>query len=254
MIDIAVPESPFGRLGAGYWAESHRPLASLVFVAPLLAVYEVGVLLLGPAASRNGADVWLRGFLDLIGFGQYFLLPLVTVAILLGWHHTTRRPWRLSRGILIGMAVESAALSVCLWLLLQVQGALLGIAAPPVQPPARLSVSGGLGGLVGYLGAGVYEELLFRLMLLPIVACGVRLLGVAAVPSLVVGVVASSLVFAVAHHVGPHGEPLDWFVFLFRTMAGVFFCVLFLKRGFGIAAGTHAGYDIMVGVFLASAT
>jgi len=256
MIDVTPPQSAIDRLGAGYWAESHRPLASLAFVLPLLALYEVGVLALGPAAARNGADVWLRTLLEMVGFGQYFLLPALTVSILLGWHYTSRQPWRLARGTLAGMAVESGVLSLCLWLILQLQGALLhvvaGHAGPSPEPaPAWLGAADSLGGLVGYLGAGVYEELLFRLMLLPVVAYAVRRLGVADVSSLVVAAVFTSLVFAAAHHVGQHGEPLDGFIFLFRFLAGLFFCVLFLKRGFGIAAGTHAGYDILVGVFLA---
>jgi len=110
---------------AGYWHESRRPLASLAFITPLLVVYEVGVLALGPQAVRNGADVWLRQLLELLGFGQYFLLPLATVCILLGWHHTTRQPWRLSSGVLLRMAVECLLLSLCLRLILQLQGSLL---------------------------------------------------------------------------------------------------------------------------------
>ena len=62
-----------------YWQQSRRPLTSLAFVTPLLLVYEAGVLWLGPHAMRNGADVWLRQLLDLLGFSQYFLLPLLTL-------------------------------------------------------------------------------------------------------------------------------------------------------------------------------
>jgi hypothetical protein len=62
----------------GYWEESARPLAGLAFVAPLLLAYEAGVLWLGPDAIRNAADVWLRNLLDLLGFPQYFLLPVIT--------------------------------------------------------------------------------------------------------------------------------------------------------------------------------
>ena len=67
-------------------------MVSLVFVTPILLIYEVGVLLLGPQAMRNGADLWLRHFLDATGFGQYFLLPLLTVFALLAWHHLTHEP------------------------------------------------------------------------------------------------------------------------------------------------------------------
>ena len=89
-----------------YWQQSRRPLTCLAFVAPLLVLYEGGVLWLGPQAMRNGADVWLRQFLDLLGFGQYFLLPLLTVAILLGWHHTTAQKWQIVPGVLYTMFAE----------------------------------------------------------------------------------------------------------------------------------------------------
>ena len=62
--------TPLGQLAERYWVESRRPLASLVFIAPLLIVYEVGVLLLG---VQNGADAFMRRLLDLLGFGQHFL-------------------------------------------------------------------------------------------------------------------------------------------------------------------------------------
>lgn len=66
---------------------------------------------------------------------------------------------------------------------------------------------------------------------------------------MVLAVLVSSLVFAVAHYVGHAGDTFYWFSFLFRFVAGVFFSILFIYRGFGIAAGTHAVYDILVGLF-----
>ena len=51
-----------------------------------------------------------------------------------------------------------------------------------------------------------------------------------------------------AHHVGPYGEPFEGYNFLFRTVAGVYFALLFQLRGFGIAVGAHACYDVVVGV------
>ena len=260
MISAPVHDDLRSRLAAGYWIESRRPLISLVFIAPLLAIYEFGVLMLGPQAVRNGADVWLRQFLELVGFGQYFLLPVLTVCILLGWHYTMRQSWRISNSVFWGMAVECVLLSLCLRLILQLQGSLLQAIAGPMghveQPAAWLwSDSGRLPGAIGFLGAGVYEELLFRLILLSLIAWCVRQMGAAARPSMVVAGILSSLAFAAAHYVGPHGESLNWmnssfwFSFLFRFLAGGFFSVLFVYRGFGIAAGTHAGYDILVGIW-----
>jgi membrane protease YdiL (CAAX protease family) len=56
------------------------------------------------------------------------------------------------------------------------------------------------------------------------------------------------VLFSLAHYVGPLGDTLDLHSFTFRFLAGVFFALLFEARGFGIAAGSHAAYDILVGL------
>ena len=252
-------EPRIATVAPSYWGESSRPMTSLVFIAPLLAAYEVGVLMLGPESVRNGADVWLRELLKCLGFGQYFLLPVVTVGILLCWHYTTRKPWRFTSGVFSGMAAECVLLAFGLRLVLQLQGtlfeAVVGPLGPVDGPAAALGMSGAFRETVGYLGAGVYEELLFRLMLLPAACWGLERFGLARGPSVLLAVLLTSLAFAAAHYIGPLGDALRpaeaafWFSLTFRFLAGVFFSALFVYRGFGIAAGTHAGYDILVGLF-----
>ena len=65
--------------------------------------------------------------------------------------------------------------------------------------------------------------------------------------AVILAAAASALLFSAAHHVGPFGDPFDGYVFLFRTIAGVYFAVLMETRGFGIAVGAHACYDVLVG-------
>jgi len=238
-----------------YWCQSRRPLASLAFVLPLLALYEGGVILLGAQAVRNGADVWLRQILDLLGFGQYFLLPALTVAVLLAWHHVTRDRWRLSAGVLYVMFAECAVLALVLLGVGKLQGMLVRTLVAP-QPavaeiclavPWLLAGRGALlGRLLGFVGAGVYEEMLFRLLLLPPVAVCAERLGAQRNVRIASAVLLTSALFAAAHYLGPHGETFDAFSFWFRFAAGAFFAVLFVYRGFGIVAGTHALYDIFV--------
>src|SRR5688500_1908956 len=109
-----------------YWRQSQQPWTSLVFIAPMLVLYEAGVIALGSVATRNGADVWLRTFLDAIGFGQYFLLPVVVCGILLAWHFLTREPWTLSGKVLALMLVESLLFGGLLLVIAQAQGNLFG--------------------------------------------------------------------------------------------------------------------------------
>ncbi len=242
-------ESRWSQRAEYYWNESPQPLASLVFVAPLLVLYEVGVVWLGPEAVRNGADAWLRALLRLAGFGQYFLLPCLTVSLLLAWHYLSRRPWRICPGVLYGMVGECLLLAVVLRALMEFQGRLLEQLACRVDAaPAGLRASGAVRNAISFLGAGIYEELLFRLGLLSLVVWAARQCGFKPGTSAAMGVGLASLLFAAAHHVAPESEPLCWSVFAFRFLAGVFFSVLFVYRGFGIAAGTHAAYDLLVGL------
>jgi membrane protease YdiL (CAAX protease family) len=102
---------------------------------------------------------------------------------------------------------------------------------------------------VAYFGAGIYEELLFRLILLSGLWWLLRYFWTASWKSLATAMLASSLLFALAHYIGPGGEEVKGFSLVFRFLAGVFFGVVFVYRGFGIAAGSHALYDILVSLF-----
>ena len=102
---------------------------------------------------------------------------------------------------------------------------------------------------LGYCGAGLYEEVLFRLLMLPAVAWACARFGATPGAAAAWSVFITSLVFSAAHYVGPLGDTFDLHSFAFRALAGMFFATLFLVRGFGIAAGTHAVYDMLVGLF-----
>lgn len=234
----AAPSSP---PADGYWSLSRTPLTSLVFSLPLVLAYEGGVLALGRGSPRNGADVWLRQTLDALGFGAYFLLPVLTVVGLLAWHHVEHDRWRFSPAVLAGMAVESLLWAAVLVGLARLQDRLWPLAA-------GVADEGMLARLVAFCGAGLYEEVLFRLLLLPVLAWTFERIGFSGAMAAVLGLVGSSVLFSLAHYVGPLGDAFQIYSFTFRFLAGMFFAVLFSVRGFGIAAGTHAIYDILVGL------
>jgi len=145
------------------------------------------------------------------------------------------------------MSLECLVFAVVLWGLsygfapfLNYLGVTLSAGAPPVDPI--------LSRVVTYVGAGIYEEILFRLVLFSGLAMLLRLALVPVYAALPMAAIISALVFAGAHHVGPHGERMDSYVFLFRTMAGLYFALVYHLRGFGVAAGAHASYDVLVGL------
>lgn len=239
-----MPESP---RGTSYLALTRMPLPCLAFVAPMLLVYELGALWQGEGgvgAFRTGADAWLRQGLGWLGLTDHWLLPMSLVLILLSWQAVSRSRWRFPPWTLVAMAAESLLLAVALVGLSRVVD--LGFSALERAGPVRLE-AGSLATVLGFLGAGVYEEALFRLILIPIFYGVLRLLQTPQVIASSVAVTASSLLFSLAHHAGTPGETFTWFAFLFRWLAGVYFAWVFVARGFGVAVGTHAAYDLMVG-------
>jgi hypothetical protein len=224
----------------------------VLFVLPLLVAYEAGVVALGaqqPDALRNGADTWIRWALAQLGL-VHPLWPALLVGItLLAWALRARegRPRELPN-VWMGMIIESGVFALALWGLSHVLGRLLSVVDLPLalDNPARP----GLQHFVSYLGAGIYEEVLFRFILWSLLY---RLFQLGELTPLAAGSLAmlvSSLIFAAAHHVGTGGEPFDGAVFLFRALAGAFFALLLQWRGLGITVGAHAGYDVLVGVIL----
>lgn len=247
--------SPFS-----YWRESARPLTSLLFVLPFLATYELGMLSINQQGLRNGVDVWLRNSLSDIGFGQYFLLPLLTCAILLGWHHLRDERWRADQRVLGGMAIESLALGMVLLLWAHGLSNVMRsceIAWPGFACSTGQARSATWNQAIGMLGAGIYEELFFRLMLIPALLAGLGVFCACSKTRLFSAVLISSLLFSAAHYrweidlgaiywASDFGEAFSWTTFIFRATAGLFFAGLFVTRGFGIAVGAHALYDILV--------
>jgi hypothetical protein len=223
-----------------YWTLSRTPLTSLVFTLPLVLAYEGGVLLLGRGSPRNGADVWLRTLLDHLGFGHYFLLPALTIIGLLAWHHVAHDRWRWNTGVLVAMAGECV-----FWAAM-----LMGIARLQERfwPLLLADGEGVVARIIAYCGAGLYEEVLFRLLLLPAIAWLCRQFGASNAAATLQAIVLSSLLFSGAHYVGPLGDTFNPYSFTFRFLAGLFFAALFSLRGFGIAAGSHAAYDMLVGL------
>ena len=97
------------------------------------------------------------------------------------------------------------------------------------------------------IGAGIYEELLFRVVLVGLLAWGAnKLFGWRPLVAGIVATVLGALIFSAFHYIGPYGDPLDVYSFVFRTIAGLFFSGLYLLRGFGITAWTHALYDVFL--------
>jgi hypothetical protein len=233
-----------------YLTATRHPWPCLLFVLPLVAAYEVGVLQLGgahPESLRNGADNWLRWGLGGLGLSFSWLPPAALLLFFVAWSSRRGydRPVDLL-GVLTGMALESITYALGLWLLsravapvLKEIGVGLSVGAE-AEPSVRQAVT--------YLGAGIYEEAVFRLVLFSGLAGLLRRMDAGGPAATLLAALASATLFATAHHVGPYGQPYSNYLFVFRLLAGVYFALLYQARGFGIAVGAHACYNVMISV------
>ena len=217
-------------------------------------VYEGGIRTFGGENAdglRAGIDTWVHHGFGLLGLTNPWIPPLLLLIGLGLWLRADRENavWRLEP--LAGMMLESVSLAV----------GLIGISKlvdlglhhlDPAQVQLQLSESVPTSHLMAthylsFLGAGIYEESVFRLALIPLFfACG-RMLLIPGFLASTLAITASSLLFSVAHHVGVPGETFTWYAFIFRWLAGVYFSWVFVARGFGIAVGAHVAYDCLVG-------
>lgn len=232
--------SPFLRALQAYFSASELPLTVLVFLLPLLILYEVGthyytIDWVRQAETRVLAFTMMRQFMELFGANGRYLPSLAVVGILLTWHIARKDAWQLQVGTAMGMGVESALLALPLLALSNVLRQYLPLYA----------ASSTTGGFVLAIGAGVYEELVFRLVaftLLNIVL--IDLLRIAKGPAYLLIVLSSAILFAAYHYWSPQSGPFRLSDFVFRTVAGVYFGALFMARGFGVTAGSHVAYDM----------
>lgn len=220
-----------------YAREAQRPLHALLFLLPPVLLYEI-MAWCGRHGRAAGplAPSMLQGVLSWFGVAGVWVPPVTFAAALLVWQHLRRDRWRVQAWVLPWMLLESLVVAL----------PVLVIAG--LFPQLTIAGAGGVGAeLIRALGGAVYEELVFRLLL---ISGLVWLLGALAevrgTPALAIAVGLAALAFAICHFAPVGGEAFAWGVLWFKLAAGVYFGLLFVNRGLGIAAGGHAAYNIML--------
>jgi hypothetical protein len=275
-----------------YLERTSRPLYAIVFLIPFIVFYEFGTIfintdVLNHSQVRVVAFVWLQDFLAYVGISNRLVWaapPMVVIVILLGLQVASRKPWYFCFGDFIPMLAECVLLAIPLIVLSLVfrnapqanhgsaawSGEKVVYAQAHVGEPCQsLSASTGsslsgapsetrvgehllMANIVTGVGAGIYEELVFRLILIcALMVLFQDVLGLSHTSAAVVSVLISAALFSAHHHIVfvdgrfQAGDQFSLGKFVFRTAAGVYFALLFAIRGFGITAGTHALYDII---------
>lgn len=226
----------------GYWRASLSPAYNFFLAVALLVGYEGILRLTGtPPAQRNLVDIWLT---RLVGWASPYEWVLSVVIALLGVvyvYFIRRESTRLTDWVFGLMLLEAVGWA---WLVYRLLPWLTRTLFPP---PAQLNPFSPAfwEGTALCMGAGFYEEWFFRLLLvesLLYLSTGLRPRKATAFHYLVIWTL-SAVLFSAAHFL--YEEPTTY-AFWYRFFFGLCMSGLYILRGFGITAWSHAIYDMLV--------
>ncbi len=243
MAKSATPKTLTTPLNA-YLKETSDLRLSLLLVLPLLLIYE-GAMAIAQVPVRNSAEVAVLHLFDALPWPGPTAVRLVIFAVLIIALTVLASGRRIKAGRIPILLGESFVLALVLGPLLGWMLDTIGLSnGMPVQGSAPLWHP-----LLLSVGAGVWEELVFRLGLLGgITFICIKVFRIGKPESLVLAIVISSLAFALYHHAGLHGEPIVGHRFAFRAIAGTILGILFVLRGLAVVVYMHVFYDLLVDI------
>tara|TARA_B100000886_G_scaffold97106_2_gene64444 strand:- start:786 stop:1493 length:708 start_codon:yes stop_codon:yes gene_type:complete len=226
-----------------YLLKSRTSFYSFLFTLPLFFLYEVNIIFLSwddILVVRNGADFLMRNILEsfdiygLYGLGLVFFLGLLVVYI---FFIKEDQQQEVKVNFLFIMLAESIMWSVVLYFsLFKFMVLLMSPNGKTILQQVTLAI-----------GAGIYEEFLFRVLLIT------GLSGILGFVFMwdktfknIIAVVLSGGIFSAFHFMGEYGDFFSMELFFIRFFAGLILGVLYMYRGFGITAYTHSIYDLIV--------
>ena len=226
-----------------YWRSTRSPLYSFLFTVPLFLIYEIGIFLTSSDdmfVLRNGADALMRQILATFGItGLYWVGVIFFIGFIIAFI-LQRKFWKKTQihsDYFLLMMVESVVWSVLIYFLMtNVYLQLMNPTGSMLVQQVTLAV-----------GAGIYEEFLFRVLLIA---------GISVILGFIfqwsdktrnwAAMVIAAGIFSSFHFIGEYGDFFSFNIFMVRFLAGIALGTLYFLRGFGITAWSHAVYDLIV--------
>lgn len=228
-----------------WYLNSTKNLAnSFIFILPLLVIYEIGIALHG-ANIKNTADVVIERFFGLLGKnGSLIFNLLVIILLFISLFYIEKNTFFNPLTVItvfILMFIESIAYAIFI-------GVGISSLVYKILFPYVLAIIGIEKSMYIILsaGAGVYEEILFRFILISFLCIiFITLLKMNKYIGKTISVIIGSLIFAILHYIGNFSDNFTYTNFTFRLLSGIILSVIFIMRGLGVAVYTHAIYDLI---------
>jgi hypothetical protein len=228
----------------GYFYASKNILYSLLLIFPMLFLYEILGFIQNYGSHyyiRNGADAIIRHLFSLFGENAHLyyglsLFILFVVVFIKNFRFIKNNTIKIH--FLAMMIFESLICSLALLICIR------GFASILLSLPYSDNL---LEQFYLSIGAGVWEELLFRFGLLSLLILFFKkILNYSIFFSQFMSIFISGVIFSLFHYIGIFGDVFTWYSFSLRSIAGFFLGSIFLFRGLGISVYTHIFYDMIL--------
>jgi len=228
-----------------YFRQTNGLLYSYLISIPLLLLYEILILFSQPQGNiaRISVDVWFKSFFTYFGLNA-ISTTLILAAVIGGIIVYKKRAELKSvqKNYLLMMIGEATCYAI-----------LVALIVSNIVDFILLQSTTGLTGefnklqlIALSLGAGLYEELFFRVILVSFLIFLFKKLFKNKSYSIGVAIIIAALIFSGIHYVGDFADIWLLSSFLFRFLFGLALNLIYVIRGFGMAAWTHAIYDLIV--------
>jgi len=196
-----------------------------------------------PVEIRNGADVFLRQLIMGLGYGKYSesiygLILFIIFLIIMCINYNAIHKLSLKFTFLLYMFVESLLWSFGFLIIMSFSENLILSIMERNIIPEQLYLA---------IGAGIWEEFLFRFGLIGIsLSFFTKFVGYSGIFVALIAILFSAVSFSLFHYLGPFGDIFTYKSFHLRTLAGLFLGSIYIFRGLGITVYTHIFYDIII--------
>ena len=246
----------------GYFQSTRTATYGFLAAVPLLLAYEFLVILVNPrhgAEIRVGADVWIKQFLEVIGAsGQHTLVGMTFALGLIIFFRERKKEIEIKASYFIFLLVESLFYSIILASIISntvgyLFSNLYAVNYLPLQVNPFGSGTNFWLQIALSIGAGLYEELFFRVLLINVLYFVFRRFAFKTrITAYSSAALMAALLFSAVHYIGPLGDDFNMASFTFRFLFGLAFNILYVSRGFAVVAWSHTLYDVLLTIRLGS--
>ena len=226
-----------------YFSYTRNSISSLLFIFPFFLMYEILAYFLFDNSNyviRNSADIIFRDIFSIITNNTWLtynsLLLVIILLIILYSYKTNADTFNLN--YIFFMFIEGMFFGLLLVFIL--------------NGTNILNYSSQNYFLIDYsfmfyscLGAGIWEEILFRFLLLSTIIKVINKIT-NNYSSIIISLIISSLLFSLFHYIGSSGDVFTLYTFIVRFIGGIYLGIIYLYRGLGISMISHIIYDFIL--------